>query len=75
MLIITVNSIDSRCEQLMEYAIAAGFKSVYLFLNSTLTDTSEGEVVKYIGEELLTIDLQTNKSKYSFKIGPNIFSK
>lgn len=73
MLIITVNIIDPKCDQLMEYALSKGFKSVYLFLNSSLTDTSEGEIIKYKGEELLTIDLTTSKGEYSFKIGPNTF--
>lgn len=71
MLIITTksNSNEEKINEAAEFALKHGFSSVYWVVNSTYTDTSEGETIKYFGHSTIEIKLG-NKI---FSIGPSNF--
>lgn len=73
MLLLTSSNRDPRFEQVMEFALEQGFKSVYWLINDTLHDSFEGEVIKYIGKELLTISVKANNTEFQFLVGPFTF--
>lgn len=73
MLIITVAEINPQVDLLLSYAMDIGFKSIYLVLNNTKTDTYEGKIIKYIGEELLSIKFEIDQKEYQFLAGPFTF--
>lgn len=73
MLIITSSNKDERFENIMQFAFTQGFKSVYWLINNTLHDSFEGEVIKSIGDEWLTIPVQVAEKEYRFLVGPFTF--
>lgn len=73
MLLLTSSNRDPRFEQVMEFALEQGYKSVYWLINDTLHDSFEGEVIKYIGKELLTISVKANNTEFQFLVGPFTF--
>lgn len=69
MVIITVTDESDLINQLAEFAINRGFKSVYIVKNNTLSDSSEGETLQYFGQQYLNIEFKDR----IFKVGPDTF--
>jgi len=73
MLIVTSAKMDNRLDDVLKFAKDIGFSSVYLLLNNTKHDSFEGDIIKYVGEELIDIPITVKESTFKFKVGPFTF--